>query len=226
MLQPEVAKTNKFIAMHIHELNPWRTLIAVSAFVILIVIGFITTRKPLLSYQKNMSETITELLESDAYFYPWELEQIINNETDTIILFDIRNRFLFGQGHIPGAENLSANDLSKKENIDRLEKLKEMGYTVVLYGDNELQANGPWMLFRQVGFDNVKLLLGGYNYYVENKEDLYATVDDDAYFKEFPKYDFVELAAPKNGKAINPNDNKQVIEVQRRQKSNIAAGGC
>ena len=212
--------------MHIHELNPWRTVIAVSVFVILLMVGFFTMRKPLLTFEKDMDESITELIESEAYFYPWDLEQVISNEVDTVLLFDIRDRFLFGQGHIPGAENLSANDLTKKENINRLKELKEQGYSVVLYGEDELQANGPWMLFRQVGFDNVKLLLGGYNYYFENKDDLYATVDDDKFFKGFPKYDFVEMAAPKDGAGANTDNDKKQLEVRRRKKTNIAAGGC
>ena len=226
MLRPEVANNNTVEIMHIHDLNPWRTLIALSAFVVLLIVGFFTMRKPLLSYEKNINESIAEVVESDAYFYPWELEEFIANKPDTIVLFDIRNRFLFGQGHIPGAENLSVNDLSKKENIDRLKKLQEMGVTVVLCGENELQANGPWMLFRQVGFDNIKLLLGGYSYYYEKKDDLYSTIDDDKYFKEFPKYNFVEMAAPKNGSDAFSGADKQPVEVQRRQKTNVAAGGC
>jgi len=211
--------------MHIHELNPWRTLIALSAFVILLIVGFLTMHKPIISYQLAMDESIKELTEAELYFYPWDLEAVIAKETDSILLFDIRDRFVFGQGHIPGAENLSANDLTKEENIERLEELKASGITVVLYGEDELQANGPLMLFRQVGFDNIKLLLGGYNYYIQHKDDLYSTVDDDGYLKGFARYDYAEIAAPKLGAGNNAAD-KKPVEVQRRQKSNVAAGGC
>ena len=211
--------------MHIHELNPWRTIIALSLFVVIIIIGFLTMKKPLISYELNMEESIKELSEAELYFYPWELEAVINNEIDTVILFDIRDNFVFGQGHIPGAENMSAYDLSKAENIERLEVLKEDGYTVVLYGEDELQANGPLMLFRQVGFDNVRLLLGGYQYYLENKDDLYYTVDDDVYLKGMPRYDYADMAAPKDG-SVNIVDDKKPVQVQRRQKTNVAGGGC
>ena len=211
--------------MHIHELNPWKTLIALSAFVLLLIIGFITMHRPLLHYDLSMEESIQELSEAELYFYPWDLEAVINNETDSIILFDIRDRFVFGQGHIPGAENLSANDLTDEDNIERLEKLKEMGVTVVLYGEDELKANGPLMLFRQVGFDNIKLLLGGYNYYVQNKDDLYSTVDDDAYLKGFARFDYAEMAAPNDSTMLTTTD-KKPVQVQRRQKTSVAAGGC
>ena len=212
--------------MHVHELNPSRTLTTVVIFVFVLIIGFLTMQKPLITYEKNLPQSITDLTEAEGIFYPWELEAVINNQTDTIFLVDIRDNFSFGQGHIPGAENISANDLVKKENIKRLHKLKEMQITVVLYGEDELQANGPWMVFRQSGFGNVKLLLGGYQYYAENKDDLYSTVDDDAYFKGFPRYNFAEKAAPKNGAALNQATEKKPVEVRRREKTNIAAGGC
>ncbi|WP_167617663.1 rhodanese-like domain-containing protein [Maribellus sediminis] len=212
--------------MHIHELNPWRTLIALSIFVVVLIIGFITKPKPLFTYEKTIAESVSALSMSEDYVYPWELEEIIANKPDSIVLFDIRNNFVFGQGHIPGSENLAASVLSREENIDRMKKLRDMGVTVVLVGEDELHANGPWMFFRQVGFNNVKLLLGGYNYYFEHKDDLYSTIDDDAYFKGIARFDYAEMAAPKDGAALNSDDMSKPVQVQRRQKSNVAAGGC
>ena len=212
--------------MHIHELNPWRTLIALSAFILILVIGFLTMPKPLISYEKTIAESVSALAESEAYFYPWELEDVIANKPDSILLFDIRDNFIYGQGHIPGAENMSANNLTREENIERLKDLRDKGVTIVIYGKDELQANGPWMLFRQVGFNNIKLLLGGYSYYKEHHDDLYSTIDDDAYFKGFARFDFAEMAAPANGVALTNESEDKPLQVQRRQKSNVAAGGC
>lgn len=212
--------------MHIHELNPWRTLIALSAFVFILIIGFVFRTKPTLTYDKSISESVSALTDSEAYFNPWELEDVIANKAGDVVLFDIRDNFIFGQGHIPGAENMSANDLTSKENIDRLKNLKEQGLTVVLYGEDELQANGPWMLFRQVGFDNIKLLKGGYSYYKEYQSNLSAAKNDDSYQKGNARFDYAEMAAPKDGAALASDTENKPVQVQRRQKSNVAAGGC
>ncbi len=212
--------------MHIHELNPWRTLIALSAFVFILIIGFVFRTKPILSYDKSISESVSALTDSEAYFNPWELEDVIANKVGDVVLFDIRDNFIFGQGHIPGAENMSANDLTSEENIDRLKNLKEQGLTVVLYGEDELQANGSWMLFRQVGFDNIKLLKGGYSYYKEHQSNLSATKNDDSYLKGNARFDYAEMAAPKDGAALASDTENKPVQVQRRQKSNVAAGGC
>ncbi len=212
--------------MHIHELNPWRTLIALSAFVLILVIGFLTRPKPLLTYEKNISQSVDALNDSEAYFYPWQLEDVISNKPDNIVLFDIRDNFVFGQGHIPGAENLSASVLSREENIERMKELRDMGVTVVLYGEDELQANGPWMLFREVGFNNVQLLKGGYSYYKAHQNNLAATRSDDGYERGIPRYDYAEMAAPKDGAALNADTENKPVQVRRRQKTNVAAGGC
>ena len=212
--------------MHVHELNPWRTLIALSAFVIILIVGFVTMRKPLLTYKLDMKQSVQQLDNPEAYFYPWQLENFLQKKMQNVVLYDIRNNFTYGQGHIPGAENLSANDLSQKESIKRLEELKDKNVTVVLYGNDQLQANGPWMLFRQVGFDNVKVLLGGYNYYVQHKDNLAATKSDTSYLKGVPKFDYAEMAAPKDGSAIQSTTEKKPVEVRRRKKTTVVAGGC
>jgi hypothetical protein len=82
------------------------------------------------------------------------------------------------------------------------------------------------MLFRQVGFNNVKVLLGGYQYYLQNKDNLAAAKTDDQYKKEIPRFDYAEMAAPKGGSSIHSNQDKKTVPIQRRQKTSAAAGGC
>ncbi len=212
--------------MHVHELNPWKTIIALSVFAIILLIGLLTMSKPLLTYNLDIHESLEDLNRKDACFYPWELSGFLNNEMHTVVLFDIRDNFTFGQGHIPGAENISANDLTREESIKRLKDLKEKNITVVLYGDDQLQANGPWMLFRQAGFSNVKVLPGGYGYYVQHKNDLTATKADPTFEMGIPRYDFAEMADPGQGTAVITKTEKKPVEIRRRAKTHVAAGGC
>ncbi len=213
--------------MHEHELNPWRTLIVLSVFAVLIVIGFFTLQKPTMKYDLNMKESLTVLNDKDACFYPWQLEEVINKEVNNVVLFDIRDRFTYGQGHIPNSENISAFDLTNEENIKRLENLKKQNITVVLYGDDQLQANGPWMLFRQAGFKNVKVLLGGYKYYSEHKEDLAATKADKSYIKGTPRFDYAKIASQsKTDFEQTGSSIKKKVVVRRKKKVKAASGGC
>jgi len=167
--------------MHVHELNPKKTLAVLLLFVAVIVIGFLTMRKPLLTYHNDMKQSLRVLKDSGAVFYPYQLADVISNKNKDVVLIDIRNKFAFSRGHIPGARNISAYGLTDKENIDRLKGFEKNGVTVVLYGNTQLQANGPWMLFRETGFDNVKILLGGYDYYLAHKNNLAETKSDNSY---------------------------------------------
>ncbi len=212
--------------MHEHETNPWKTLIALSIFVIIVIIGFFTMSKPLITYKLDMKESLEEVKKADALFYPWQLAGVLSKETKNVVLFDIRDHFVFGQEHIPGAENLSAQELTKKESIERLEDLQNQNITVVLYGQDQLQANAPWMLFRQAGLNHVKILLGGYEYYSQHKDNLFASKADTTFLKGIPRYNFAEMAKPKDGSAVNASTDKKPVVVRQRKKGPVAAGGC
>lgn len=213
--------------MHVHDLNPWRTMIALSLFVVLLIVGFLTMYHPFITFDKDMKQSLNDLKQTDALYYPWQLESFINKQEQNVVLFDIRDKFVYGQGNIPGSENISAHDLTLNESIERLEELKNKNITVVLYGKNQLEANGPWMLFRQVGFDNVKILLGGYQYYVQHKENLVASKNDTTLLKGYPKYDFAGIISEMGGVAMNEqSDAKKPVIVTRKIKTKAAAGGC
>ena len=212
--------------MHVHDLNPKNTIIAILVFVIIILVGFFTMRKPMMTYQLDIKQSLKMLSNKDACFYPWQLVDVLNKKNKNVVLIDIRNKFVYGQGHIPGSENISAYDLTKEENIERLENFKKEGLTVVLYGDDQLQANAPWMLFRQVGFDNVKVLLGGYNYYKSHKDNLAKTKNDKSYLKGIARYDFAKVASSKNTATVSTQKVKKPVIIRRKKKAAVASGGC
>ena len=212
---------------HVHELNPKKTLVTVIIFILIIIIGFITLKKPRFKYKLSLEQTIQLAHDSEAGFHPFELADVLSKKTTDVVLIDIRDIFSYGQGHIPGAENISAYNLSEPKNIEHLQELKNNKMTVVLYGDNQLQANGPWMWFRQVGFNNVKILLGGYDYYVAHKDALAETVEDISYMRGEPRYDYAKVAksvgsAEETQKAVT----KKPVVVRRKKKKVVTSGGC
>lgn len=210
--------------MHIHELNPKKTIITFVIFVVVIVVGLITLSGPRLKYKLTPQETIDMVAWEDDYVFPYELEDIISGAVDTIILVDIRNNFDFSRGHIPGAENISAVALLNKENIKRLQKLKDEGMVVLIYGNNLIHANGPWMVLQQLGFSNVKALMGGYDYYAEWKDNLGDSYADDAYLLGTADFDYADMAS--NVTFESGDSEKQSLTVTRRKKSTVVEGGC
>jgi rhodanese-related sulfurtransferase len=212
---------------HIHETNPWRTFITVVIFIAVIVVGLLTIRKPKLSYVLTPQQTVDLIVLEEHVMYPYELEDILYGDIDTVILIDIRDKFEYGRGHIEGAENISAITLLTQENLKKLKQTMDNGMTIVVYGNDQLQANGPWMVFRQLGFDNVKVLLGGYKYYREWKDILGDTYYEDSYLLGAPRYDFAEVAASVSMAAGDETaTSPKPVTVRRKKKTSVAEGGC
>jgi rhodanese-related sulfurtransferase len=212
--------------MHIHELNPKKTGITLVLFAVVIVVGLLTVSSPRLKYAQAIDQTIEMVVWEEGSVFPYEILDVIDGSVDTVLLLDIRNTFKYGRGHIPGAENINSIDLLKEENIERFEQLKADGMAVVVYADNQLDANGPWMVLRQLGYDNVKILLGGYNYYKEWETNLGDSYADDAYFLGAAKHDFAEVASNVNAAESEDGEAKAKVTFTRKKKTAVAEGGC
>jgi 3-mercaptopyruvate sulfurtransferase SseA len=215
-------ETRKFQKMHVHELNPRRTIIAMIVFVIIIVAGLLTLTNPRLKYALTPEETVSLTVMDDGGITPEKLDNLLTGSTEQIEVIDIRNHYEFARGHIPGARNFSAVELLEKDNFKWLKDLQENGFHVVIYGQNQMQANGPWMVFRQIGLNNVDVLLGGYDYYLsfKNKEiQDYSPCKADFNYAEVAK---VKASAGEN----NPQPAKKKAVVRRKKKGAAVAGGC
>jgi len=212
--------------MHIHDLNPKRTAIALVLFAVVIVIGLLTVNQPRLKYVQPLDQTLEMVAWEEGTVFPYEIVDVLNGSIDTIMLIDIRNTFDYSRGHIPGSENITSVDLVNEENIERLEQLMEDGMTVVVYGKTQLDANGPWLLLRQLGFDNVRILLGGYSYYKEWEDMLGDSYADDSYFMGGADHDYNEVASNAAMMEEESEAGKTAVTFTRKKKKAVAEGGC
>lgn len=95
------------------------------------------------------------------------LEDLITNEyilpSDAIeqpgvVLVDIRSRYEFEKGHLNNAINIPTPVILEEENKADFDEWKEANKMVVLYGKDIEEANIPFLLLYQLGYDNLKLL--------------------------------------------------------------------
>lgn len=205
---------------------PWGAIIGIFAVVVVVAAGIIILSRPSLTYKMNMQASLDDLYQKDAWYYPWQLDDMMGTKNPEIVLFDIRNDYDFAHGHIPGAENVQAIDLNREKFRKRMEELAKHNTTVVLYGKDQLQATGPWMLFREAGFKNVKILLGGYDYYLQHKNNLAATKNDSTLQEGIPRYDFAKMASSKSEAGVQQKTEKKPVVIRRRKKATMTEGGC
>jgi rhodanese-related sulfurtransferase len=86
-----------------------------------------------------------------------------------VVLVDVRDPMAFGQGHIPGAQNVPFDFLP-----DHVEKWKKDKRLVVTYCAclHEGTAASAALDMKAFGLTNVKALLGGYNEWVKRGEKI------------------------------------------------------
>ncbi len=197
--------------------------ISVSAvlFLLIILIGFLTFKRPTHVFDKNSKTTLDKIVKKD---YLLSMDDLDSKESSQYIIVDIRSNFEFEKGHLKNAINVSHHQVFDKDTQKLFGQLEKDGKTVVLYGEHPDAANSAWMLLYQLGYENIKILCVETDY-IDNKFQIknvslekpavdYAKVMSDS---KSDKTKVVEKAKPKT--------QKKVITAPKKKKR-APEGGC
>lgn len=106
-------------------------------------------------------------------------------------MIDLRTPPEFIEGHIEGAISIPAKNVLDMDYFHILNQDEKIN---VLYCRGKNQAVNIYMILKQLGFKNIKVALGGYDYINEFIVQKYGIKSGD-YSDEKPKYDFMKLVA-------------------------------
>ncbi len=205
-------------------------LAVVLIFVLVIVIGLLTLNRPDLKFTLTINETLEQGSFTEDEIFPEDLVGIIEMEEPGYAIMDIRSPFEFIKGHISGAINIPTNNLLDKENIKMFKQYAADSVVVIMYAQDQLDANGPWLILKQMGYNNIKVLLGGYHYFTTGPLDFYDMPEVPDYLVEEPAYDFYtimeELGTRSIDESITSDDQPQVVVTKRKKKESVVEGGC
>jgi len=166
---------------------------------------------------------IDELTMKDNVILPNQMHEMLSSEESSMVIIDLRNPYEFAIGNIGDAINIPVSEILSEENISFFKTMQKNSVEIIFYGKDQLEANGPWMLMRQIGFDNISILAGGYNCFINMEPGL------QKYVVEQPVMDFSAFINTNelNKEILDQNQKKpvQIIPV-RRKKKNVTAGGC
>lgn len=202
-----------------------RVHIGVIIFAIVIVIGVLTIYKPNIKYTLTPEQALENALSLADEIFPEDVVYILEDTMPGYQLVDIRSPYDHIKGHIKSSVNIPYNIMLEKDNLDFIRALDKDTVIIILYGDNQSQANCPWMLLKQIGIENVKVMLGGYDYFTTGPLDLYDMPDIPEYLVEEPKYDYPELIQYNSAPNVDAQET-EIILPKRKKKSNAAEGGC
>ncbi len=195
-----------------------RISIASTLFILAVLIGVLTFERPKNMYAMNTKTTLEKLSTND---YMVSLNEI----TPEVIIIDIRSQYEYDKGHLETAINISTPDILSEENQGFFNELKDANKIVVLYGKSPQEANIPFMLLYQLGFDNVKLLAVENNYLqnklITSQIDIEKPVADiKAFIAESVKKSNASKTIAEKTEPV-----KKVVTVQKKKKK-VAEGGC
>ncbi|PKP29286.1 MAG: hypothetical protein CVU01_00705 [Bacteroidetes bacterium HGW-Bacteroidetes-18] len=196
-----------------------RISIAATLFILAVIIGLLTYKRPKNIYAINTKDTLEKITNGN---YIVTLSDLNNPD---YVLIDIRNQYEFEKGHLDNAINIYAAEILSDDNLKVFDELKESNKTAILYGNNPQEVNAPFLILYQLGYDNIKLLAIE-NSYLQNKlitknsEIEKSEADVSAFINEsIKKANTVETVKV----VVAPP--KKVITIEKKKKA-PAEGGC
>ena len=212
----------------VHQRDPKRLTISVVVFTIVIIVGLITLSRPKYVFTLDAMATLETILAEQEEISPYETAKIVARKDQHFQLIDLRSPYDFLIGHIDEAINIPLNSLLEDENFATIKKISESGKTMIFYGNDQSQANGPWLLMTQLDIINIKVLTGGYEYFILRNDTAYAVVDS-VYYAEKAQYDYAQVfqeISGDNNRSSTVEKQPQKVIPKRRKKKGVAAGGC
>ena len=155
---------------------------------------------------------------------PEEAMEFMNDSTAAVMI-DIRSIYDYERAHLEYAYNIPAPRLLDDTYKNQFDSWLADSTLVVLYGQDELEANAPWMLLYQLGYTNVRVLMGGMGYIDKFYED--RLEEGETFMVEDPRYDYAAIIAAgsaNNQTSVDPIGKKEVV-IRKKQKK-ASEGGC
>jgi rhodanese-related sulfurtransferase len=196
-----------------------RISISAVLFLLVILIGFLTFKRPKYVFEKNTASTLEKVIKKD---YIVSLNDLDTMDSSKYAIIDIRSNYEYAKGHMKDAVNISSHDIFNDSSIKFLDNLKTNGQTIILYGKDPDNANTGWMLLYQLGYDNVKILCIETDYVDKTFQIKNAPL-------EKPNVNFAQvMASAKSEKSENviiEKPKKRVITAPKKKKR-LPEGGC
>lgn len=204
-----------------------RISIATTLFILVVLIGVLSFKRPKNLYLFNTVETL-EKIGSENLFV--SLDAIKNPD---YVLIDVRKHHDYNRGHLENAININSAAILDDENIGIFKELQNKNKTVLLYGKNPEQAIAPYMILYQLGYTNLKVLP------IENSYDhnnlITKTVEVEKYANDIKGFiaESVKKAAEaakasavvEKPKVVVKPQPKKVITIEKQKKAPVE-GGC
>ncbi|WP_167617662.1 rhodanese-like domain-containing protein [Maribellus sediminis] len=167
---------------------------------------------------------LEEMIQPTRYVSTDQVAKMLIQGDPSLMLIDVRSEDDYSYYTLPGAVNIPLDSLLVNGNLSYLGM---PGTKVVFVSNDDIKADQMWVLTKRLGYNSTYVLKGGINCWMQTIIEPQRP-SDDAPAVDFETYTFRKGAQMYfTGAGIGESEATKVdVEVRRREKSNVAAGGC
>jgi sulfur-carrier protein adenylyltransferase/sulfurtransferase len=201
-----------------------RNYIFLTILMLVLAVGTLLIKKSKEPKQIDPQQLLSELIQPTRYVSTDQVAKMIISNDPSLEIIDVRSPKEFQQFSLPRAINIPIDSLI---NSNSLMYFGIPGTKVVFVSNDDIKADQSWVLTKRLGFKSTYVLKGGLNRWMETiiqpKEPA-----EDAPYTAFETYSFRKGAQLyfTGAKTENVETPKLKVEVQRRKKTSVVAGGC
>ena len=174
--------------------------------------------------QIDPEELLQEIIQPTRYVTTDQVAKMIIQGDPSLMLIDVRSEDEYNSYALPGSINIPLDSLLEDGNLSYF---GIPGTKVVFVSNDDIKADQMWVLTKRLGFGSTYVLKGGLNCWMETIIDPQRP-GNDAPYRDLETYTFRKGAQMYfTGTVVDDSDAGKVdIQIKRRTKSNVAAGGC
>lgn len=195
-------------------------------FAIIVILGVLLVKEPQKKYRISTEEMLTEVQSYKDVVGPEVIMDILYENNKQYRFIDLRSSHDFIKGHLQNAINIPIHKIFDKEYEDILNQDE---FINILYYSDHCGACGPWMILKQLGYKNNKILLGGYDYVNNYIIKEYSPMTGN-YKNEKPKYDYAKIVSETAGAgSVNTQSSAKksnAAPIKKKKKKVEEEGGC
>lgn len=183
-------------------------------FLIVVIIAFTINRDEKFTVSQEI--VFNEIISGASIANEETLLKVSGDENSEYLIIDVRTPGKFIKGHVTNSINVPVKDM-----LDPIYTsiYKNTNKPIIIYGDYTCDAHRAYNMFRQMGVENINVIAGGYEYFIEFGDWVFPV--------ESAKYDFAEIMKEKNGgtavELVEPVKAVKKLPVKKKER---AEGGC
>ena len=201
-----------------------RNYIYLTVLMLILAFGTFFLTKPKELKQIEPQQLLREIIQPTRYVTTDQVAKMIIHKDPSLELIDLRSSDEFAKFSLPNSINIPLDSLL---NSSSLSYLGIPGTKVVFIGNDDILADQAWVLTKRLGFKSTYVMTGGLNLWMETIIKPQEPSEEEP-FVAMETYEFRKGAQLyfTGAKAETQDVSKVKVDVVRKKKTSVAAGGC